>query len=99
MGVTTGKTGESIVSPSSKACTSYILVMGLFQLFNGGQWGKISLCTCLRARSINEEVFALIRAKNWGVSGTLSSTFGILQEFMEQTASTIDLCLSIALYW
>ena len=96
MGVTTGKTGESIVSPSLKACT---LVMGLFQLFNGRQWEKISLCTCLRARSINEEVFALIRAKNWGVSGILSSTFGILQEFMEQTASTIDLCLSIALYW
>ena len=27
------------------------------------------------------------------------NSFGILGEFLEQTASTIDLCLSIALYW
>ena len=52
-------------------------------LFNGGQWGKISVCTCLRARSINEEVFALIRAKNWGwVSGTLSSTCHFIPFFI-----------------
>ena len=52
-------------------------------LFNGGQWGKISVCTCLRARSINEEVFALIRAKNWGwVSGPLSSTCHFIPFFI-----------------